>query len=451
MKTIGVYCAKPIYVARIQYVLDFIQRHPLKPEEPVQFVLNPTPSLPINISIAYGPHPRPTTYLIPQQKLLFSDAVLSNLSLSCRAYEDQNSHIHSVEAKSNPRLQDAFIAANVFGFDLVETLFFHLSRYEEYHCSGFVRDPWDMMWERDQLLVRHGLQQLPVVDQLVLALYRALGFATDDRQTTYSLSHDIDVLEKYRGTKRSLRSFARAFLDNGIDGIRKNMTFYAKSKFNSKKDPFNSFFFLLVDSSTIDFQDKVLYLMAGGETKHDNYYQVNNPIIEQCIALAEARGYQIGLHGSYNSGFKADLLSKEKQRLEQVLEADVIHNRQHFLRFSFEKTPAILEDAGIAKDSTLGYQRMIGFRCGTGFPYQLYSFVEERPYSFLEQPMVVMDGALLEESSGDLDEAMERLGAFQSQNLLNTHITYNVHNSIFDPVKRDLKKMKKLYTLMVGK
>ena len=450
MKLIGIYCACSEYNSRISYVLDFIQNHPLHPNDSVQFVLNPQNQQP-HIRISYGRAELPMDYMIPRQELIFSNTVVSLRSLVCRPYYFDDSIVYSVEATSTPQTEKALVRAGVISFDLIEAIFFHISRYEEHHCSDNDRDPWGMMWEREQLLVKSRLELVPVIDHLIVAFYRVLQFNLKDTPSTFSLSHDIDVLDKYRGIKRSLRSFTRSFLDNGFTGLYKSLKYYTSTKLNIVKDPFHSFSYLLIDKSTKPFSNKVLYLMSGGDTRHDNYYQVNDPLVAEIIRQAKAKGYDIGLHGSYNSGMKPNMLQSEKAILEHVSEEIVAYNRQHFLRFSFGMTPQILEKSGIHTDSTLGYQRMIGFRCGTGFPYHLYSFEQERPFTFQELPMVVMDGALLNMCGENLDQALNLLDCFHQQNQYNTHITYNVHNTIFDPIKRDLEKMEKIYKMIVEK
>ena len=445
MKTIGIFSDYQAYLPKVRYVVEFLNHHPLKPQGCSVFQVNPQDEP--SISLSYGSKAQ-SDYIIPCQKLIFSDQVKSNDQLSIVEYGTEDFSAYSVESRSE-KIKASFLSHRIFGFDIIETIFFHISRYEEYHCSDQKKDQWDMMWETDQLLVMHDLHRVPVVDHLVLSFYRAIGFDINQTDTTYSLSHDIDVIQKYQGVNRTLRSFARAILDNGISGFYNNLTLYINTKFNSAKDPFNTFSFLLIDRSSKVFIQKTLYLMSGGETNHDNYYQVNNHLIAEYIGLAKERGYHIGLHGSYNSAFKSSLFLEEKNRLEEVIRTPVVESRQHFLRYSFHHTSDIIEHSGIQKDSTLGYQRLIGFRCGTGFPYHLYSFKEKRAYRFLEQPMVIMDGALLQECAGNLDKAKDFLIEFQHQNRHNTHINYNVHNTIFDPVKRDIIKMKQIYELML--
>jgi hypothetical protein len=54
-------------------------------------------------------------------------------------------------------------------------------------------------------------------------------------------------------------------------------------------------------------------------------------------------------------------------------------------------TPAILDAADVAHDSTVGFASREGFRAGTTFPYALYDVAAERPTDVVEVPLAVMD------------------------------------------------------------
>jgi len=115
------------------------------------------------------------------------------------------------------------------------------------------------------------------------------------------------------------------------------------------------------------------------------------------------------------------------------------------LHFSFSNTIGILEEIGVKYDSTLGYQDLIGFRCGTGHNYYLYNFHKDRQSKVQEIPLVVMDGPLLMEANYNVDKAEKIIFDFMKQNNKFTKITFNFHNSTFDEVVCDSKKFKNLY------
>jgi len=429
---------------RMKHVLHFLTHHPFCPAG-IRFTMNQSDA---DIYIYYGIS-KPdgaSKYAVVPQELFFNPLVMKLDDLKMNRFYFKNKHVHSVEKLS--REDKPFLKDQIFGFDVFETIFFFISRYEEQFCPPSDQDQWDMMWENNQLLVKSNLQESPIIDHLIRCFFEALGLPhIESILTQRTMTHDIDVLEKYGTTLRTLRASGRAFLDHGFKGLRKAFRTYKNKKSDPIKDPFYTFDFLLIDKAIKIISHKIIFLMAGGETKHDNYYHINSPLAIKIIHEAKEKGYEVGLHPSYNTWRKEKLFGIEKKNLEDVCSTSIKSSRQHFLHFDFSETVSILEKNNIALDSSLGYQRLIGFRCGTGFPFYLYNFKTEQTSSVKELPMIVMDGALLDQNHHNLDQAFEHLSTFIHKNQYDTHLTFNFHNTIFDPTKRDVNKMKQLYKL----
>ena len=120
-------------------------------------------------------------------------------------------------------------------------------------------------------------------------------------------------------------------------------------------------------------------------------------------------GFSIGLHGSYQSiNQKADLLS-ETSFMQATLSVRPRGVRQHWLRFGNHETFfATIEKADFVYDSTLGFAEAAGFRNGACFAFPPYDFKNEKPYPFLEIPLVLMDGSVeaSARSSGESPDAI---------------------------------------------
>lgn len=119
---------------------------------------------------------------------------------------------------------------------------------------------------------------------------------------------------------------------------------------------------------------------------------------EYICQIAE-EGAEIGCHGSYLSWNNDRLLIDQRRKIEALVGKSVIASRQHFLHFDIQSTPDALRNAGFLLDSTLGFNRSIGFRAGTSYPYELIP-------RLIEVPQIIMDGALFNANSLDLDEAL---------------------------------------------
>jgi hypothetical protein len=108
-----------------------------------------------------------------------------------------------------------------------------------------------------------------------------------------------------------------------------------------------------------------------------------------------AEGFDVGLHGSYESARLPGVLERERKTLEEAVGAPVQTTRQHFLHWDVRWTPALQERGGLAADSSLGFNRNVGFRAGTSLPFRHFDLTNRRRLDLLEVPLIVQDAAVL--------------------------------------------------------
>jgi hypothetical protein len=90
--------------------------------------------------------------------------------------------------------------------------------------------------------------------------------------------------------------------------------------------------------------------------------------------------------------------------------------RQHFLHWDVRWTPQLQEAAGLRADSSLGFNRSVGFRAGTSLPFRHHDLVSARTLDVVEVPLVVQDAALLGPIAvgggrEQVEELLEEVGA----------------------------------------
>jgi len=401
---------------RIDYVLDFINTHPLngRVELKSQDILEET--------IYYGLDTSETDWFIPRQQIIFSDRKYSSHELKSNCYLHKADKVYSVEGES--KTDQIFLKSRRFQFDLLEAIFFHISRYEEY---GIVQlNEWDALKESEHFLVRNQLEKTPVVDHLIISFVNAIT-NQETKKTTFTISHDIDFIRKFSRPFDKLKK-GLGFIKRGEWLALKNYRNQLKVFKETQKDPYDVFEEILKKESI----NKEIYYLVGGNHTFDTPIDLSDPIFKKSINLAKDRGYQIGIHPSYLSWTSTTLARNEKKVLEEEIQQQVFISRQHYLHFSFPKTILVLEELGIRKDSSIGFNRRIGFRCGTGFPYTLYVLGEERRSELIEQPLIYMDSSIIKESKKKKELILKSTVSFIEENKYNTHITFNFHNSRFE-------------------
>jgi peptidoglycan/xylan/chitin deacetylase (PgdA/CDA1 family) len=136
-------------------------------------------------------------------------------------------------------------------------------------------------------------------------------------------------------------------------------------------------------------------------------------VAEIARALADD-GFDVGLHGSYNSALAPGLLARERAALEAAAGVEVTTTRQHFLHWEITTTPRLQAAAGLRADSTLGFNRNVGYRAGTSLPFRHHDVASGETLDLVQLPLYLHDGALLRPDALELDvasaaEAVRRL------------------------------------------
>ena len=128
-------------------------------------------------------------------------------------------------------------------------------------------------------------------------------------------------------------------------------------------------------------------------------YSYEDPKIQKAIRRLAAGGWEIGVHGSYNSFRDAELLRSEKESLEEVLGESVCGIRQHYLNLDIPRTWLLQKAAGFKYDASLGRRRDIGFPDGRDRPFR------DPVSGQVIIPLALMDGYLFRRASQDLEKA----------------------------------------------
>ncbi len=423
------------FLPRIGYVLDFLTNHPNAPAGGVHWLFTDGPSEEA-ILITYGDRTAKTGFQVPAQNLILPTVLPVTRFLAPGRYHFREYTLFSVEkslpgpSSSAPFVLPVADSAVCFAFDWIETLFFHLSRLEEYEVKPEELDEYGTLAADRQFLPRHQLHHLPVVDHLVNAIYLAIGLLPQQRPTSWTVTHDIDHFRLFSPRFKLWRYLGgTAWRYRSLKGWLPLLRQYGACRWREAADPFSVLEGLFADQSQLE---RTIYFAAVSQPfPPDPSYTPEEPFMRTVWNRAADLGYQLGLHPSYHTWRDAHLFQIELDRLQQWSGRTIRHTRQHYLRFAFPDTAAIIAQTHLTEDSTLGHWDRIGFRCGTGFAYHLYDFAHEKPYTWLEKPLVVMDMGLLYETGFDA-AAMSKLWAeFTHANQTGTHITVNFHNSVF--------------------
>jgi hypothetical protein len=290
-------------------------------------------------------------------------------------------------------------------------------RIEEYERVS--RDPWGCWDHTYSENFQDGTLNVPEVDHWLVRKREELGRTERLEQLwpagkafAVCLTHDVDVLTA-RSTPRQVLRHAVAGLDRGgaqhdrlrylrppVRGVRALRAGLSRSPstvatlelslgLEARYGAASSYFFAVP---------------AGGRgSRYDCTYAPSDrctfrgvrTTVAEMIRTIAGDGTDVGLHGSYYSAIVTGVLAAERATLEHATGIVATTTRQHFLHWDVNRTPQIQVDAGFRADSSLGFNRTVGYRASTTLPWRQFDVARDRALPLLEVPLVVEDSALL--------------------------------------------------------
>ncbi|MFW6095217.1 MAG: polysaccharide deacetylase family protein [Bacteroidota bacterium] len=289
-------------------------------------------------------------------------------------------------------------------FDIFSAVFYMLSRYEEH--LPFLADTHGRFEAKESLAYENNFLQDPVVDQWIYAFadiikkrYPKTSFSK--RKFKYISTIDIDNAYAFlfKGISRTLGATLSSIINLNLeDNIRRYRTLAGK------KDPYDTYdiFFDLHQKYGIE---PIWFFLVGHSGKFDNNVSLEKEAYQNLIQKI-AKKHEVGLHPSYKTSRKTELLTKEKKNLESVIGREVKKSRQHYLKLHFNQTYQNLIQAGIKEDYTMGYATEIGFRAGTCTPFKYYDLERETTTDLMVYPFQIMDTTLNRQKGLSTNEAI---------------------------------------------
>lgn len=210
----------------------------------------------------------------------------------------------------------------------------------------------------------------------------------ENKKFSVVLTHDVD--EIYPPLSHNLISSMYYIKDLDFNKIKNQIFWKYKGKESS---PYWNFKEIMKLEEKYDAKSSFYFLTADHDVKRFRY---DIEDLENELKTIVEYGWEVGLHGGYFSFNNLENISKEKKKLENILDKEIIGYRNHYLRFEIPVTWKLLADAGFKYDTTFGYNKTIGFRNGMCHPFKPFDLLSDRYIDILEIPLTIMDTALIE-------------------------------------------------------
>ena len=213
----------------------------------------------------------------------------------------------------------------------------------------------------------------------------------NEKKFAVCLTHDVDRVHKtYQKFTRLIRKPSFQGLE---DLVRSQNTFWNFEYIIDleKSLGVTSTFFFLDESIKLNpLKPKTFKLSVGR-------YDLFDISVSKMIKRLDSSGWDIALHGSYNSFNNLELLIKEKKRLECIVGHEIVGIRQHYLNLAND-TWLLQHQAGFRYDCSFGLTKGIGFKDNITLPFR-----PPGTHDFIVLPLGLMDYCLLT-SKGDITQ-----------------------------------------------
>ncbi len=352
-------------------------------------------------------------------------------------------------------LSSPLIEKTPYGFhihyDILGLTYWMLSRQEEVARTDL--DEHGRFPAASSHAFKHGYLERPIIDEWLHILGQVIqktwpGLSLKKHKFSMKVSHDVDGPSRY-----AFRSVGGIFRVMAGDVLKRNdfksallapwVRLRSKTALHPA-DPENTFDWIMDVSERHGLKSAFYFICGRTDASKDADYEPEHPAIRNLMRRIYARGHEIGLHPSYGSYQKPEIIRTEAQRLRKIAFEEGINQaewggRMHYLRWEQPITLNGWSQAGMTYDSTLSYADHPGFRCGTCFEYPAFDPVAVTTLPLRIRPLIAMECTLIADrylglgtSKAALAKFMELKNACKS---VNGCFTLLWHNSQFSSEK----------------
>lgn len=319
--------------------------------------------------------------------------------------------------------------------DVSNLVNYTLSRKEE---SGITNiDKWGRFDREKSLLVKDGLDQSPIIDELILDIVKQLNIKVRNiwphgKKAVVCLTHDVDHFDgrSYLALRKMWWGYqAFTFLLKRRKKISKQYMAKIRRWSNPFYDPEYAFNNWMNLEDEYGFRSTFFFFaLRHALSREGRVYTFRNKRVRQTIRHLDKNGWGIGLHAGYYRNLEIDSLRKQKMNLEDTLGKQISGCRQHFLRARFPESWELYEDVGFSYSTNIAWGGGChGFRAGTCFPYQPLAGRE-----LMEIPFQLMDMASIEKPSEYHSLFLDYL---QKVKKVGGCLVINFHQEYFDEIE----------------
>lgn len=259
-----------------------------------------------------------------------------------------------------------------------------------------------------------------IVQRCFDEISKAIGLTPHSEKTHFFLTHDIDLVHG-------------AIIEDGFNVLKKGrVDLFLKMLFNvaiGRPDWLNMDQIMKLESAC-DCRSVFFWIVNKGKInkrEKNADYTFSSAAIQRHFNATANNGFENGLHKSISDeSFEQEFVKFGRKPFS---------NRYHYLKFNLPRAYYDIEDAGLQLDASLGFAEEPGFRNSYGRPFNPYNPQSQRPFSFVEVPLHIMDRTYFQYKKYDVAAAHKDIFDFFERNKTNAVISILWHNNFFTNYK----------------
>jgi hypothetical protein len=385
-----------------------------------------------SLKMSYAKQPLSHELFVRSHELLFENG-LSDIDVNVQPWGNTKGFFATGERSALP-------------FDIFASSFYLLSRYEEY--LPHVKDDYGRFLASESLAYKHKFLEQPVIDIWAYKLKGVLKERFPDYQfptRQYKVLPVIDVPVAYYFKYKGLLRTVGGTLNDLRRFKLKQLYLRYLVLMGFKRDPYDTFKWIIRKQKTCDFKFMVLFLIGDFSTFDKNINTNKKEFVSLIKSVADY--CDVGIKASYFALDDVEILKKEKLKMESIT-----HNTLKAVRHSFSKlnlpiSYRNLVELEINQDFTMGYIDTLGFRAGTCTPFQFYDLDYEVQTPLKINPYQCLDFAMLKYDS-ELDKTEHLQKLINEVKAVNGTFIPVFHNYAFSDLDR-WKGFRKLFNLIL--
>jgi len=298
--------------------------------------------------------------------------------------------------------------ADDIGFDIFSSVFWLLSRYEEYQEHN--TDAYNRFPAIESFAFKNGFLDLPVVDAWINYLGNLIHEKFSDIELREFMFKNITTIDvdspwcyKNKGFLRNFAGLLRDSISLNIYNVKLRLSVLL----NIMPDPWFKFDWLTEQAAAME-KRLLFFIHVGDYGKYDKTTKYSGRSFSNFINSISNKA-DIGLHPSFKAALNKNRFAAEIKRLEALLNKKIQKSRQHFLVFSINEYYKLLMELGISEDYTMGFADKPGFRAGTSNSFYFYDLFDNQETKLLIHPFAVMDRTLNSYENKSVETAIDTI------------------------------------------